>query len=77
MTNYYNPALHEEPQNQPTKIFPLIPRETLFSWLESSGRFRKNDIEEFQGGDDRIPDELDDILEPEIYALENEEEELE
>jgi hypothetical protein len=28
----YNSALREEPRNQPTKIAPLIPRESLLSW---------------------------------------------
>lgn len=74
MATQYNPSLREEPQNQPTKIVPLISRESLLSWLESSGRFRSNEINEFP--DYKILEEIDDILESEMYVPETEEEEL-
>jgi len=74
MATQYNPSLREEPQNQPTQIVPLIPRESLLSWLESSGRFRSNEINEFP--DYKILEEIDDILEAETYVPETEEEEL-
>ncbi|NJO75527.1 MAG: DUF3134 family protein [Leptolyngbyaceae cyanobacterium RM1_406_9] len=69
----YNPALREEPRNQPTKIAPLIPRESLLSWLESTGRFRANEDDE--PPDHRTSEDLDDILEPEIFSPAAEEEE--
>lgn len=72
MAKQYNPSLREEPQNQPTTIVPLIPRESLISWLESSGRFRSSEIDEFQDG--QILEELDDFLQPEIQIVEEEEE---
>lgn len=74
MTMRHNPALYEEPRNQPMKIVPLVPRESLLSWLESSGRFRSSEIDEFQ--DRKMLEDLDDILELEIYVPENEEEQL-
>jgi len=76
MATYYNPALHEEPQNQPTKILPLVSRESLLSWLESTGRFRNSDLEIDEFQDHQILEDLDDILDPEIYVLENEEDQL-
>ena len=75
MAKRYNPALHEEPRNQPTKIVPLIPRESLLNWLESSGRFRSSEIDEFQ--EHKVTEDLDDILEPEVYTPETEENQLE
>jgi Protein of unknown function (DUF3134) len=72
MATQYNPSLREEPQNQPTTIVPLIPRESLLSWLESSGRFRSSENDEFP--DSEMPEDLDDFLEPENQIVEEEEE---
>lgn len=72
MTVFYNPALSQEPRNQSIKAVSPILRESLLSWLESSGRFHANDIDEFQTH--KISEDLDDILEPDLYTLENEEE---
>ena len=74
MTTYYNPALQEEPQNQPAKVVSVIPRESLLSWLESTGRFYQSDVDEFS--DHKMPETLDDILEPDIYVLEQEEDQF-
>jgi hypothetical protein len=75
MTTHHNPALREEPRNQPLMVSPLTSRESLFSWLESTGRFLINDeIDEAQ--DHKVPEDLEDVLETEVYALESEEEEL-
>jgi len=72
MTVRHNPALSEEPRNQPMKNVPLIARESLFSWLESTGRFKVVESDKLQ--DEKVGEDLDDILDPEIYALEDEEE---
>jgi Protein of unknown function (DUF3134) len=69
-----NPALSEEPRNQAMRVIPLPPRESLLGWLESSGRLRFNEESETEPEDLKLPETLDDILEPEIYAVENEEE---
>lgn len=73
MTVLYNPALYEEPRNQPMKAVSLIPRKSLFSWIESTGRFRAIEIDELQNH--KISEDLDDILEPEIDLQEDEDEE--
>lgn len=72
MDTYYNPALYEEPRNQPITVVPPMVRESLFGWLESSGRFKNYEPDEFHGH--KVTEDLDDILEPEIYAAESEEE---
>jgi Protein of unknown function (DUF3134) len=69
---YHNPALHEEPRNQPIKIPPLKSRESLLSWLESTGRFQVSEIIDLQ--DQKVPEDLDDILGSEIYADEEDDE---
>ena len=71
MATHLNPALYEEPLKQPMKAVPPVPRESLFNWLERTGRFQSSEVDGFQ--DHKITEDLDDILEPEIYALENEE----
>jgi Protein of unknown function (DUF3134) len=74
MTTIYNPALSEEPRNQPMKVVPLLPRESILSWLERTGRFKSSEIDGFP--DCKTTEDLDDLLEPEVYVLENEEDQL-
>lgn len=73
MATSYNPALYEEPRNQPMQTVPPVPRESLLSWLENTGRFQSDEIVDLQ--EYKIPEDLDDILEPEIHVLEDSEEE--
>lgn len=76
MPTVYNPAFREEPRNQPIKVVPLVERETILSWLESTGRLQLGDeVDEFQ--DRKMSEDLDDFLDPESLILEDEEEELE
>jgi hypothetical protein len=72
MSTLYNPALHEEPRNLPTKVVPPIARESLLSWLESTGRFQNNETDELQMVHSMTED-LDDILESEYFLETNEE----
>ncbi|NJN87486.1 MAG: DUF3134 family protein [Leptolyngbyaceae cyanobacterium SL_7_1] len=72
MAAYYNPALSQEPRNQSIKTIPPIRGESLLNWLENSGRFHSSEIDEFQNH--KLSEDLDDILEPDGYALDNEEE---
>jgi Protein of unknown function (DUF3134) len=67
----YNPSLSEEPRNQPIKVIPLISRESLLGWLERTGRLKTREMDDFQ--EYKTTDELDDFLEPEVYAAESEE----
>jgi Protein of unknown function (DUF3134) len=72
ITPFHNPALTEESRNEPVKVVPIIPRETLLGWLERTGRFLSSERDEFQDG--QITEDLDDLLEPDIDILEEEEE---
>lgn len=74
MAKNHNPALSEEPRNQPVKTIPPIPRETLFGWLERTSRFHPGDEDKFQ--DQVLSEDIDEILDPEAYAFEPEEEDL-
>lgn len=75
MAEHRNPALYEEPIKQPRKAIPPVLRESLFNWLERTGRFQSKEVDDFQ--DHKITEDLDDILEPEIYVLGDEEDQQE
>jgi hypothetical protein len=51
-----------------------MPRESLLSWLESSGRFQAIEVEESQ--DNPAVEDLDSFLEADDYDLEHEEQEV-
>ncbi len=75
MAKVYNPALSEEPRNHVTKFIPQVPRESLLSWLENSGRLKASENDGYQ--DYKISEELDDFLEPEVYPSDDEDDPLE
>ena len=72
MNTFHNPALSEESRNQPQKIVPLVPRETLLHWLDRTGRLRASESDEFR--EQKSSEDLDDFLDPEFYASESEDE---
>ena len=72
----HNPSLSEEPRNKPMTVVPLLPRESLLGWLESSGRFRASEADGSEPHEQKVPETLEDILEPDIYASEPEEEQI-
>lgn len=73
MVNHYNfPSLHEEPRNQRAQILLIKESESLYNWIESTGRFKSYESDEVHADD--LSEELDDIMEPSIYDLEKEEE---
>ncbi|MBD2158878.1 DUF3134 family protein [Leptolyngbya sp. FACHB-16] len=74
MAKHNNPALSEEPRNQPVKAVPPIPRETLFGWLERTSRFHSGSEDKFQ--EPVISEDVDEILDPEVYVFESEEESM-
>lgn len=74
MTMPHNPALHEEPRSQPMTTILPIPRESLLSWLESTGRFQVSENDDTQ--ERKISEDIDDILESENYESKDDEEEL-
>lgn len=72
MNSFENPSLRQEARNQRADIPPQIYRESLLSWLERTGRLKPDTLD--HPPDARPSESLDEILDPEIYALENEEE---
>jgi hypothetical protein len=72
MTTVQNPALHQESRDQPAKIPPQVHRETLLNWLNRTGRLKSDTPDDVQVT--KPTEDLDEILDPEIYASDKEEE---
>jgi hypothetical protein len=72
MVAHYNPSVHQEPRNQPIAVIPLRTTESLLAWLKRTGRLKPSEIDLFQ--EDEVLEDLEYILNPEIYNLEKEEE---
>lgn len=67
----HNPALHQEPLSQQARVIPPRERESLLNWLEASGRFELHNPE--LTSNDKVAEELEDIMETSSYALDKEE----
>ena len=65
-----NPALHEEPLSQPARIIPLSANESLFNWIESTGRFKMYDPVELPV--DEVTEELEEIMGASVYGVDKE-----
>jgi hypothetical protein len=74
MVRRYNPSLSQEPRNhnQLIPILPPIAKESLLDWLQRTGRLKSPDVDLLP--DLEVPEELDDILDPEAYREDHEEE---
>ncbi|WP_319422962.1 DUF3134 family protein [Pleurocapsa sp. FMAR1] len=57
---YKNPALQEEPIDEPASIIAPRENESLFRWIKSTGRFMPYQSDKFH--DHKRTDELEDIL---------------
>jgi hypothetical protein len=75
MTTCYNPSLSEEAWNQPIRVIPPLSQETILGWLESIGRLKPHEADEFQ--DHKVPEDLDDFLDSEIQILDDDDDEEE
>ncbi len=75
MNTFHNPALSEESRHQPQKIVPPVPRETLLHWLGRTGRLKSSELDEFQEQkSSEGSEDVDDFLDPVVYASESEDE---
>jgi hypothetical protein len=72
MVTRYNPSVHQEPRNQPLLVIPLIETESLLIWLKRTGRLKPREVDLFHGNE--VLEDLEYILNPEIYDTEKEEE---
>ncbi|MGQ4649562.1 DUF3134 family protein [Lyngbya aestuarii] len=72
---YNNPALQEEAWDKPIQI--ILPRknESLYDWIESTGRFKLNEAD--KSHNDEVKEDLEDLLETPIYNQDQEEEDKE
>ena len=69
---YYNPALREELLNAKVYVIPPRINESLINWIEASGRFK---IEAIENVYEALPEgELDEILLDAVDEPEEEEE---
>ncbi|MGH7998284.1 MAG: DUF3134 family protein [Brasilonema sp.] len=58
---YNHPALHEESRNQPAQILLIKENESLYRWIENTGRFKSYESDELHA--DKVSEELEDIME--------------
>jgi hypothetical protein len=72
---YNNPALREEPRTQRAKIISANEQESLYNWLQRTGRFKSGEFDPLHN--EKVPEELEDIMEADLYNLPKEEEEEE
>lgn len=57
---YNNPALQEEPIGEPPVIIAIRENESIFRYLQSTGRFINHPYNQLQ--DELVTEELEDIL---------------
>jgi len=69
---FNNPALHEESLSQLAIAIPLRANESLLTWIEGTGRFTELSLSEPLN--DKVEEEIEEILETADY-LDKEEEE--
>lgn len=69
----FNPSLSQEPRYQAIPVMQITSKETLLHWLERTGRLKLRQSDAHP--DSHILEELDDIIDPDNYAIEEEEEE--
>jgi hypothetical protein len=70
-----NPSISQEPRYQAIPVMQITSKETLLHWLERTGRLKLRQSDAHP--DSQILEELDDIIDPDNYAIEEEEEEEE
>jgi Protein of unknown function (DUF3134) len=63
----FNPALREEPRNQRAQVIPVRDKDSLFAWIENTGRFKAYVPEDAPA--DLLVDELEEIIDKSAYDL--------
>lgn len=56
----YNPALREQPREEPAKVIPPTQGESILDWLESTGRLLERESSDTYYGDDEA--EINDLM---------------
>lgn len=68
----HNPALRQELLSQRPPIIAPREKESIFEWIESTGRFES--YQPHESHDDVVTEELEEIIGAPIYELDKEEE---
>lgn len=68
----HNPALRQELLSQRPPIIAPREKESIFEWIESTGRFESYDLHDSHN--DVVTDELEEIIGAPIYELDKEDE---
>ena len=74
MVIHHNPALRQEPRDQPIPVVPLSTGESILGWLERTGRLKIETSGEYH--DHKVTEDIDDILDPEVYPADHDEEQF-
>lgn len=73
LKHYNHSALREESRSKRAQILLIKESESLYDWIKRTGRFKSYESDELHA--DEVSEELEDIIETEIYGLDGEEEE--
>lgn len=60
-----NPALHQEPRNQPVRVIIRSESESIYDWIERTDRFKSYEPSELMS--EPALEDLDEILEASVY----------
>ena len=71
MLTRYNPSIRQELRYQAAPVTPLVATESLLDWLRRTGRLKSKEADSYQVLS--ILDDIDEILDPEIADIEEEE----
>ena len=71
MLTRYNPSIRQELRYQAAPVTPLVATESLLDWLRRTGRLKPKEADSYQVLS--LLDEIDEILDPEIADIEEEE----
>jgi Protein of unknown function (DUF3134) len=75
MVAHYNPALRQEPRNHPAGVIPPRDQESLYKWIENTGRFKAYEVEESVA--DRGGEDLEEIMGISSYGADKDDDEEE
>jgi Protein of unknown function (DUF3134) len=76
MVAHYNPALRQEPRNHPAGVIPPRDQESLYKWIENTGRFKAYEVEE-STTEDRGGEDLEEIMGISSYGADKDDDEEE
>jgi len=71
MLTRYNPSIRQELRYQAAPVTPLVATESLLDWLRRTGRLKPKEADSYKVLS--ILDDIDEILDPEIADIEEEE----